>query len=343
MDLATNYLGLKLAHPLMPGACPALTEINMARKLEAAGASAIVMHSLFEEQIAQEELGSVFYSGMYTNMSAEVRALYPKPHEFAHDPKHYMAHVSALKKALKIPVIASLNCTSPGRWTEHARMIQYAGADALELNVYYLSTDPEDTGQMVEKRLLTIVEHVRAATSLPIAVKLSPFFSSLPNIARRMEQLGVNGLVLFNRFYEPDIDVQQKQTVPRLHLSPASDTEELVMRLHWLSIISSRSHLSLAITGGVHAGVDVLKAVLAGADAVQLVSSLLSGGPEQLTMLLTGLKTWLERIKCETLADVRGAMNLTTSADPAAEERAGYLSVLQEWSRQHDTAPAQTY
>ena len=343
MDLATTYLGLKLPHPIMPGACPALSDVVTARKLEAAGAAAIVMHSLFEEQIARDELGSIFYSGMYTNASADVRAAYPRPQDFARGPRQYVAHVSALKKALKIPVIASLNCTSLGCWVDYARMIENAGADALELNVYFLATDPDETGAAVEDRLLRTVELVRQATALPVAVKVSPFFSALPNIARRFEQSGIAGMVLFNRFYEPDIDVYRRQTNPKLELSPASDGSELLLRLHWIAILSSRFRLSLALTGGVHSGLDALKAVMAGAHAVQIVSALLSAGPEYLATIVTGLKTWMERIKCSSLAEARGTMNLGRSADPSATERAGYLKVLQGWPVGHEEVLTPTY
>ena len=326
MDLRTTYLGLHLAHPLMPGASPMVDDIDMVRRLEDAGAPAIVMHSLFEEQITREQLGTIQALEAHVDSSAEALSYLPRPEEFALGPDQYLMQILRIKQAVSVPVIASLNGTTAAKWLEYARLIQEAGADALELNVYYLATDPAETGESVESRTLDIVKTVREAISIPLAVKLSPFFSSLAHLACRLDEMGADGLLLFNRFYQPEIDVETLEVVPSLHLS---EPNELLLRLRWLAILSGRVRCSLGVTGGVHSPTDAVKAVMAGADAVQVVSALMRHGPERLRALREGLEAWMEDHAYESLRQMKGSMNLLRCPDPGAFERANYMRVLQ--------------
>ena len=331
MSLATDYLGLKLKHPVMPGASPLVDDLDTVRRLEDAGASAIVMHSLFEEQISGEHLASIYHMEMHANAYAEAMSFFPSRDEFALRPDEYLTHVTKIKKSVDVPVIASLNGSTLGGWTRYAKMIEECGADALELNVYTVSTDPVETGEEVEKRVLDVVRAVKEAVRIPIAVKLSPFFSSLTNFCCRMDDLGVNGVVLFNRFYQPDVDMEQLETVPKLHLS---DPTELPLRLRWTAIISPHIHGSVAISGGVHSGMDAVKAVAVGASAVQVVSALLRNGPQYLTKIINGLRDWMEANEYHSLRMMQGSMSHARCPDPQAFERANYMRVLQSWRQQ---------
>lgn len=328
MDLSTTYLGLPLAHPLIPGASPLAYHLDMVKRLEDAGAAAVVLHSLFEEQIKREQLGTLRDVESHANSFAEALSYFPLPEEFALGPEQYLEQVRKLKATVAIPVIASLNGVTDEGWTQYAKLIQEAGADALELNLYQLATHLWKSGEAVEKQLLDVVKAVRKSVTIPVAVKLSPFFSSLAYFARQLDEFGADGLVLFNRFYQPDIDVESLEVVPALHLS---DSSELLLRLRWLAILHGRLRTSLAVTGGVHTPMDAIKAIMAGADAIQIVSVLLRHGAEQIKVLKDGMVRWMEEHEYESLKQMKGSMSLETCPEPAAYERANYMRVLQSW------------
>ncbi len=330
IDLSTEYLGLKLSHPLMPGASPIVDDLDLVLRFEDAGAPAIVMHSLFEEQIEGEQLGIRRVLEQAAESTGEAASFLPSPEGFSLGPEEYLGQLARIKERVRIPVIASLNGSTPGGWLRYAKLLEQAGADAVELNVYFLPTDPSVGGAQVEDRAVEIVRTVRASVRIPVAVKLSPFYSSLPHLASRLEQAGANGLVLFNRFYQPDIDVEKLEVVHTLGLSTPA---ELVLRLRWLAILGGgpRRKLSLAASGGVHTAVDAVKALMAGAHAVQMVSALLQGGPRYLSIVKTELREWLEVHEYRSVAQLQGSMSLTRCPDPAAYERANYMRMLQGW------------
>jgi dihydroorotate dehydrogenase (fumarate) len=329
MDLRTSYLGLDLANPFMPGASPMVDDLDTVRRLEDAGAAAIVMHSLFEEQIARERARTAHDLEAYLETFAEARSFFPRPEEFRLGPEEYLEQLRRIKQTVAVPVIASLNGVTATGWIDHARLIQQAGADALELNIYHVATDPAEDGGAVEKRMLEVVETVHRAVKLPLAVKLSPFYTSLPSFARALEAIGVQGAILFNRFYQPDIDPDILEVVPQLKLSSSS---ELLLRLRWLAVLAGRTGLDLACSGGVHNARDAIKAIMAGATAVQSVSMLLKRGPGHLAILLNDTRDWLEQHEYESLAQARGSMSLAHCPDPAAFERGNYVRILQSWS-----------
>ena len=329
MDLKTTYLGLELKNPIISGSCPLGANLDTIRNLEDAGAAAVVMPSLFEEEImgaarAQMEMESAG-AGF-----AEASSYLPNPDGYHVGPDQYLEHLRAAKEAVSIPIIASLNGTSPGGWTGYAKKMEEAGADAIELNVYYLATDAGETGADVEQRTIDIVAAVKSEVSLPVAVKLSPFYSSIANLARKLEEAGANGLVIFNRFYQPDLDIEELDVVPNLRLSTA---DELRLRLRWLAILSSQVELSLAATGGVHNAVDVIKAVMTGAHAVQMVSALLIHGPEHITHTLEAIEFWLNEHEYESLRQMQGSMNMSKVPDAAKLTRANYMKMLDSWQQ----------
>lgn len=328
MDLKTTYLGFELEHPLMPGASPMVDDLDMVRRLEDAGASAIVLHSLFEEQLTGEQMVTHQAMEQAAESHAEAQSYMPSPSDFALGPEEYLDQLRRIKEAVAVPVIASLNGTSDGGWLEFARLLAEAGADALELNIYRLSTDVNISGAEIEEHTLAMVRDVKAAVSLPLAVKLSPYYSALAHFAAALDREGADGLILFNRFYQADIDIESLELVRSLRLS---DPSELLLRLRWLAILSGRLEASLAVTGGVHNVVDVIKAVMSGAHAVQLVSVLLRHGPERLATLRRHLAEWLEEHDYESLRQMQGSMNLQRSPDPQAYERANYVDILQGW------------
>ncbi|OFX35662.1 MAG: dihydroorotate dehydrogenase [Armatimonadetes bacterium RBG_16_67_12] len=328
MDLSVTYLGLTLPHPFMPGASPMVDKLDTVKRLEEAGAAAIVMHSLFEEQILQEQLATIHHMEVHAESFAEATSYFPSPSEFALGPEQYLTQIERIKKAVRIPVIASLNGTTTGGWVDYARRMQEAGADALELNVYYLATDPGEPGGAVERRTLDILRAIKQTVTVPVAVKLSPFFSSMAHFATELDHAGADGLVLFNRFYQPEIDIEQLEVVPRLELSTSS---ELLLRLRWLAVLRDRVGASLAVTGGVHTVTDAIKAIMAGADVVQMVSALLRHGPDYLRTVRRDLETWMEEHEYASLAQMRGSMSHSRSPDPAAFERANYIRALQGW------------
>lgn len=328
MDLTTTYLGLKLPHPFMPGASPLVDDLDMVKRLEDAGAAAIVMHSLFEEQITREEIATFLHTERHGESFAEALCYFPSPDHFALGPEDYLEHLTKIKAKVAIPVIASLNGTTPGGWLEYARHMEHAGADALELNVYSLATDAEESGGDLEDRTVDMVREVRRTVRIPLAVKLSPFYSCLPHFARRLVEAGADGLVLFNRFYQPDVDPENLDASRHLYLSSPLD---LPLRLRWLAILSSNMTASFAVSGGVHGARDAVKAIMTGAHAVQLVSALLQRGPEYLKKVREETVAWMHENEYPSLKDMRGCMNLEACPDPAVYERANYMLMLQSW------------
>lgn len=326
MDLSTTYLGLKLPHPIMPGASPMVDKIDLVKRMEDAGASAIVMHSLFEEQLMREELATYHHVDVHAESFAEAMTFLPRPDEFNLGPDQYLEQLVRIKQSVDLPVIASLNGFTSGGWIRYAKLMQDAGANALELNVYYLATNPEETGDEVEQRTLDILKAVKQAVSIPVSIKLSPFFSSLANMAKRLDEAGADGLVLFNRFYQPDIDVESLEVEPTLKLS---DSSELNLRLRWLAVVSGHVRASLAVSGGVHNHLDAVKAVMTGAHAVQVVSGILQQGPDVIRRIREGLTQWLEEHEYDSLEQMRGSMNLLRCPDPSMFERANYIRILQ--------------
>jgi dihydroorotate dehydrogenase (fumarate) len=328
MDLSTKYLGLTLAHPLMPGASPLCDTLDGCKRLEDAGASALVLRSLFEEQITREESGTIHDLIVGDEGDAETLQNFPLPNEFAFAPDRYLEHVRAVKAAVSLPVIASLNGTERAGWLSYAPQIEQAGADAIELNVYHVPVDPRESGADVERRLLDVVRHVKWAVQIPVAVKLSPFFSSISNLASELDALRADGLVLFNRFYQPDVDPEMLLAVPRLHLS---NPDELLLRVRWLAILYGRVEASLAATGGVHDSEGAVKTILAGADAVQVVSALLERGIAYLDHMRRDLARWLEQHDYTSLHQVRGSVSLVRMPHAEAFERGNYMRILQGW------------
>jgi dihydroorotate dehydrogenase (fumarate) len=327
MDLSTTYMGIKLPHPLIPGASPMVDNLETVKRLEDAGAPLIVMHSLFEEQIVNEELYFTYAIEHGDFSTPEALSYFPHPAEFALGTEEYLEQIARIKLIVSVPVIASLNGTTEGGWLAYASLIEQAGADGLELNIYDLAANPAETGEQVETRALQVIRAVRDSITIPIAVKLSPFYSSIANFAQRVDELGVEGLILFNRFYQPDIDIENLEAV-RVNLSSPAD---LLLRLRWLALLHGKLRASLACTGGVHSATDAIKAVMAGADAVQMVSCLLQRGPAYLKEVREGMIRWLEEHEYETLAQMHGNMSVPRCADPKAYERANYMRLLQSW------------
>jgi len=328
MNLATEYLGLKLKNPLMPGASPLVDDLATVRRLEDAGAAAIVMHSLFEEQIELEHAALQRDVESHTESFAEALTYLPNEEDFDETSEQYLQLIAKIKATVSVPVIASLNGITPGGWVGHAKLIEQAGADALELNYYDLPSNPNKTGAEVEQRALDLVAAIRKDVKIPIAVKLSPFFSSLPNFVKQLLGAGANGVVLFNRFYQPDIDIEDLDTDSVLELSTPA---ELRLRLRWLAVLSAQVDTSYAATGGVHSAEDAVRAIMAGAHTVQMVSALLKNGTDHLATVLADLSQWLEEHEYESVAQMRGTMNLKHCPDATAFERANYLRILKSW------------
>jgi dihydroorotate dehydrogenase (fumarate) len=328
MNLTTNYLGLTLQNPLVVGASPYCDTAYVARQLQDAGAAAIVMRSLFEEQIDAEQRALTHHLESIADSSAEATSYFPAFSEYQLAPDHYLKQLEHLKKTLTIPVIGSLNGCRPGGWTDYARRIADAGADALELNLYQLVTDPETPADDIEVDMLDTVSSVTKSISIPVAVKISPFHTSPLHFSLALEKAGARGVVMFNRFYQPDFNLEDLEVLPQLKLS---DPTELLIRLRWLAIVSPHFKGSLSASGGVHSPDDAVKALLAGADTVQVVSALLKHGPRFITTLLNGLKHWGTEHGYESVDQLRGAMNHQRCPDPSAFERANYIRILQSW------------
>lgn len=328
MDLTTSFLGLPLRNPILVGASPMADDTETALALEEAGAGGIVLRSLFAEQIESVREAHFAHFEQYGEAFAEAASYFPEVDSYVFGPEQYLDHLRALTATLSIPVIASLNGSEKGEWMDYSRMMEDAGADALELNLYLLATDPTSSGQELEDRILHLVEGVRERTRLPLVVKLSPFFSSLAHFARRLDEAGANALLLFNRFYQPDIDIENQEVLPQLRLS---DSSELLLRIRWTAILYGVVQCQLAVTGGVHRADDVIKSVMAGAQVVQVVSRLLREGPVGLTNLLQELRERMGALELENLDIVRGSMSLLKCGNPEALERSNYLKTLHSW------------
>ncbi len=324
-DLTTTYLGLQLRNPLVASASPLSKKVDTVRRLEDAGAAAVVMYSLFEEQITHESQELDHYLERGTHSYAESLSYFPDLGSYNLGPEPYLEHLHRVKRAVDIPVIGSLNGISSGGWVQYAQRIEQAGADALELNIYYLPTDPNLSGSELEEQYVKLVREVRATVKIPIALKLSPFFTSLPHIARRFVEAGANGLVLFNRFYQPDFDLEELEVIPNLELSTS---RELRLPLRWIALLYGRIAADFALTSGVHTAQDVLKAMMAGASVAMTTSALLEYGIGRLTHILADLQAWMEEHEYESVTSMKGSMSQRAVAEPAAFERANYMKVL---------------
>ena len=325
MNLETTYLTLRLGSPLVPSASPLAHEIANLRAMEDAGAGAVVLHSLFEEQIEQETRTLWHYMTRGMDSYAEALSYFPEPQEYRYGPEEYLEHVRLARAALGIPVIASLNGSTPGGWTAHARLMQEAGAAAIELNLYEIPADPDVSSEEIEHRHLEVVQEVRRGLSIPLAVKIGPYFSTPASMAARLGKAGADGLVLFNRFYQPDIDLANLEVKANLRLS---SPDELLLRLRWLAILYGRVPLSLAATGGVHDHVDALKALMVGADVTMLCSALLTRGIGHLKDVRAGLVRWMEEREYASVEQLKGSMSQRACNDPTAFERASYMRAL---------------
>jgi dihydroorotate dehydrogenase (fumarate) len=322
VDLGTTYLGLQLRNPLIVAACPLTRESHQLEQLEQAGAAAAVMYSLFAEQVEGDELSHI---GMGEAASAPVVESAPLPGDYVGGIDDYLRHIELSRKAVKMPIIASLNGSRMGEWVNFARLMEQAGADALELNIYFVPTNPRYSGSDIEQQYCDIVAAVREQIRIPLTVKLGPFFSSLPNLAVRLESLGANGLVLFNRFLQPDIDIETFAVSPRLTLSTP---EELRLPLRWIAILRSRVSLSLASSSGAHTSEDVIKLLLAGADVVSMASALLRNGPGHIATILEGITGWMQRKGFASVDDFRGLVHPRPGTSMTAFERSNYVQTI---------------
>lgn len=327
-ELSTNYLGLSLKNPLVASASPLSEDVETAKKLERAGVSAIVMYSLFEEQIVKESLALDHYMEQGTESYAEALSYFPEFGRYTIGAETYLEHLRALKEAVDIPVIASLNGVTRGKWIEYAERMEASGADALELNVYYLPTDPKEDSQSVEANYLDLIQNVCMAVEIPVAVKISPFFTSIPYFSSQVIKAGAKGLVLFNRFYQPDFDLDELEVVPGLKLS---NNDEMLLPLRWISIMYGRVPADFALTTGVQSGVDILKAMMAGAKVTMVASEFLRKGVGRATEMIDSVKLWMEEHEYESIEQMQGSMSQKSVADPAAFERANYMKVLSSY------------
>ena len=325
IDLKTNYLGLQLRTPLVASASPLSQEIEGIRRLEDAGASAIVLYSLFEEQLRQESFELEHHLTQGTDSFAEASSFFPQPDEFHLGPEGYLNHIKKAKKAVSIPIIASLNGTTSGGWTQYAKLIEQAGADALECNIYSVAADPDLTSIQVEQEYIDILKAVKSAVKIPVAVKLSPFFSNMANMAKRLDDAGANGLVLFNRFYQPDINLDELQIQPNVLLSTP---QALRLPLTWIGILYGRIRANLAATSGVHGPEDVIKLLMVGADVTMLCSALMRNGIEHLQHVEGGMREWMEKHEYESVQQMKGSMSQIRCPNPSAFERAQYMKAV---------------
>ena len=328
-DLRTRYLGLELRNPIVASASPLTANVESLERLQEAGAAAVVLPSLFEEQIEHEEMATHDLMLYGAELSPEAHGFFPEMAPTGTAIDKYLQLIAEAKRTLSIPVIASLNGYTPGGWTRYARQFQEAGADAVELNVYFLATDPADTSASVESRYVDLVSEVRAETTVPVAVKVAPYFSAFANMAQRLLGAGASGLVLFNRFVQPDIMLDELEVAPHLVLSTS---DELRLALRWIAILHGRVDGSLAATGGAHTPDDVLKLLLAGADCVMCASALLKHGPAHVTKLLRGLEQWMSEREYESVRQLKGSLSQLACPDPAAFERSNYMKALKSYT-----------
>ena len=328
MNLSTTYLGLTLAHPFMLGASPLADHLDTVKRLEDGGASAIVLRSLFEEQITMAESGRIHHMDPLDQQFAGTLAGFPMPDQYALGPDEYLEHLRRVKAAVKIPVIASLNGTSSESWLRFALRIQQAGADALELNMYEVATNPDESAAAIEFQIRNVVVELKQSLTIPIAVKLGPFFTAFGHFAWQLDQARTDGLVLFNRFYQPDIDIREMKAAPHLELSTSA---ELLLRLRWMALLHSRVRCSLALTGGVNTPTDGIKALLAGAHAVHMVSAIMRHGPPYFASMREGLQRWMEAKAFATIDAFRGRVD-GQPGDSEIAERGNYIRTLQSWA-----------
>jgi len=328
MDLTTNYLGLKLRTPLVPSASPLSEDIDNIKKMEDAGASAIVLYSLFEEQLRQDRAELAHNLEQGTESFAEALTYFPKSEDYRLGPEEYLKHITKAKKAVRIPIIASLNGSSAGGWTHYAKLIQKAGADALELNIYQIPTDAGVSAEKIEKSYLDILKAVKSEVTIPVAVKLSPFFTNFAHVAKRLDDAGANALVLFNRFYQPDIDLDTLEVKPNILLSTP-----MAMRLplRWIAILYGRLHANLAATSGIHRATDALKILMAGADATMLCSVLIRHGVHQIGVIEREMIAWMEEHEYESISQLKGSLSQKKCPAPSEFERAQYLKALSSY------------
>lgn len=328
IDLKTNYLGLELKNPLVAAASALSKKTSLVKKMEDAGISAVVMYSLFEEQITHDSLAFNYYMERGTERFAESLDYFPDLERYNVDPDQYLEHIQKNKEAVDIPVIASLNGVSNTGWVDYAQKMAEAGADALELNTYYISTNPHISAQHLEENYVELVSAVCESIDIPVAVKLSPFFSALPNLIMGLEDAGADGFVLFNRFIQPDLDIENLEVDPTLHLSTS---DELLLPLRWMALLYSRTGADLALTSGVHNGVDLVKSVMAGANVAMVASEFVANGVERATEMLAEMENWMTAYEYESVAKMQGSMSQKNVENPAAFERANYMKALQSY------------
>ena len=325
MDLSTTYMGLKLKNPIVPSSSPLAAKLDSIRAMEDAGASAVVLHSLFEEQILHEEDELEHYLVKGTESYQEAITYFPDLGGYKLGPEEYLNHIRKAKEAVKIPIIASLNGVTTGGWTEYAKKMEQAGADALELNVYFIATDLKETGAQVEQRYVDILKEIKKNVKIPVAMKLGAFFSSIPNMAMRLSEAGANALVLFNRFYQPDVDLETKEVTPNVILSTSSSSR---LPLRWIAILYGKLRCSLGATTGIHTHEDAIKMLMVGADVTMMTSALMKHGVWHLASVREAMSQWLEQHEYHSVSQLKGSLSQKACADPAAFERANYMKAL---------------
>ena len=325
MDITTNYLGLALKNPLIASASPLSKKIDNIKRIEDTGMGAVVLYSIFEEQITHESKALNHFLTRYTDSHAEALTYFPDLGDYNIGPDSYLEHISNAKQAMDIPIIASLNGISKGGWTSYAKKIAESGADALELNMYYLATDPNLDSQTLETTYLDLVKEVSSEIPIPTAIKISPFFTSIAHFASKCVQAGAKGLVFFNRFYQPNLDIEALEVVPSLELSTPTD---LLLPLRWIAILYNRLDVDFALTSGIHHGTDIVKAMMVGAKVAMVASELVAKGIERASGLLVEMKNWMEEHEYESVQQMRGSMSQKSVQEPAAFERANYMKAL---------------
>jgi len=332
VDLRSRYLGLELKNPIVAAASPMTGSLDRLKRLEDAGVAAVVLPSLFEEEIEHQQMATHHLMLSGTELSPEAHGFFPEMQSYMTGPDHYLQMIGEAKDALSVPVIPSLNGYTPGGWTQIARQMEQAGADAIELNIYFLATGLDDTSTEIEKRYIDLVASVRGIVSIPVAVKVSPYFSAMANMAARLAEAGASGLVLFNRFVQPDILLDELEVAPHLVLSTS---DELRLALRWIAILRGRVRASLAATGGAHSPEDVLKLLLAGADCVMLASSLLRQGPDHIAALVSSVEKWLREREYDSVEQMKGSLSQQACPDPAAFERTNYMRALTSYTGEY--------
>ena len=328
MNLSTKYMGLNLKNPIVPSASPLSQNVDTVKAMEDAGAAAVVVYSLFEEQIVHESGELDHYLSNHTDSYAEALSYFPEPEKFHLGPYQYLDHIAKLKKSVDIPIIGSINGVSNGGWIKYAQNIEQAGADALELNVYYIPTNPNIPGSEIEKMYIDTLKAVKSKVKIPVAIKLSPFFSSMSNMAKKLDEAGADALVMFNRFYQPDFDLEKLEVAPNLMLST---NWEMRLPLRWIAILYGNVKASMAATSGIHSHLDAIKIIMAGGDVAMMCSELLLNGVNRIGQVVEGMKLWMEENEYDSIEMMKGSMSQKSTAEPAAFERANYMKLLQSY------------